>query len=47
MKKKYDVIIIGGGPSGSAAGITALKNGLSCCIIDKSNFPRKNCAVDY
>ncbi|MBK7695393.1 MAG: FAD-dependent monooxygenase [Saprospiraceae bacterium] len=41
MKKKYDVIIIGGGPSGSAAGITALKNGLSCCIIDKSNFPRK------
>jgi len=41
MKKKYDVIIIGGGPSGSSAGITALKKGLSCCIIDKSSFPRK------
>ena len=31
----YDVVIIGAGPSGIAAGHNIIKNKLSCCIIDK------------
>lgn len=37
---KFEVVIIGGGPSGSIAGNILTKNGISCCIIDKAKFPR-------
>ena len=41
----YDVVIIGAGPSGIAAGHNIINNKLSCCIIDKQVFPRnKLCA---
>lgn len=41
----YDVVIIGAGPSGIAAGHNIINNNLSCCIIDKQEFPRnKLCA---
>lgn len=33
--KKYDLIIIGGGPAGITAGIYAMRAGLSCLIIEK------------
>jgi geranylgeranyl reductase family protein len=36
-----DVVIIGGGPSGSFAGINLLKKGYSVIIIDAAIFPRK------
>ena len=36
----YDLIIIGGGPSGSAAGRIAGKNGLKTLLIEKAIFPR-------
>jgi len=36
----YDLIIIGGGPSGSAAGRIAGKNGLKTLLIEKETFPR-------
>jgi len=36
----YDLIIIGGGPSGSAAGRIAGKNGLKTLLIEKEMFPR-------
>lgn len=36
----YDLIIIGGGPSGSAAGRMAGKNGLKTLLIEKEMFPR-------
>ncbi|MBU7019118.1 MAG: geranylgeranyl reductase family protein [Theionarchaea archaeon] len=32
---KYDVIIVGCGMAGAVAGLTALKNGLSVCIVEK------------
>lgn len=41
MKRKYNVIIVGGGPAGSTAGYILSKSGLNVLIIDKSNFPRK------
>ena len=39
--KNVDVIIVGGGPSGSTLGYLLQKNGISCCIIDKCTFPRE------
>ena len=35
MKKEYDVIIVGGGPSGSMAAIEIAKANLSVCILEK------------
>src|SRR5262249_52917696 len=37
---EFDVLVVGGGPSGSAAAYTAARAGLRTCIIDKSAFPR-------
>ncbi len=36
----YDVIIIGGGPSGASAGRRAGKLGLKTLLLEKENFPR-------
>ncbi len=36
----FDVIVIGSGPAGSSAALTALKSGLSVAIVDKATFPR-------
>ena len=35
MKSNYDVIIVGGGPSGCMAAIEIAKAGLSVCILEK------------
>lgn len=41
----YDIVIVGGGPAGTSAGLTLSKFCNSICIIDKANFPRpKLCA---
>ena len=40
MNSSYDLIVIGSGPAGSAAAVTAAKAGLSVAIVDKSRFPR-------
>lgn len=39
-KTMYDLVIIGGGPSGSAAGRLAGNTGLRTLLIEKENFPR-------
>ncbi|MBN2568194.1 MAG: geranylgeranyl reductase family protein [Deltaproteobacteria bacterium] len=36
----YDLIIIGGGPAGSAAGRIAGQSGLNTLLLDKEDFPR-------
>src|SRR5215472_1946035 len=36
----YDVLIIGGGPSGSMAGIQLIGSGLRVGILDRARFPR-------
>ncbi len=36
----YDLVIVGSGPAGSAAAVTAAQLGLSCALIDKARFPR-------
>ena len=41
----YDIVIVGGGPAGTAAGLVLSTFNKSICIIDKSFFPRpKLCA---
>ncbi len=41
MKFEYDVIIVGGGPSGSTTGYILSKNSIDVLIIDKFKFPRE------
>ncbi len=40
MTQSYDLLVLGSGPAGSAAAITAAQAGLSVALIDKSAFPR-------
>ena len=41
MAWQGDVLIVGGGPAGSAAAITAARAGLSVAILERTVFPRK------
>lgn len=43
---KYDLLIVGGGPAGSAAGFWAAKNGMSVAILEKKQFPREKTCGD-
>ncbi|HUR53573.1 MAG TPA: NAD(P)/FAD-dependent oxidoreductase, partial [Gemmataceae bacterium] len=38
--RPYDVIIIGGGPAGAAAGMTLARHGLRAVILEKARHPR-------
>jgi geranylgeranyl reductase family protein len=41
-----DVLIVGAGPAGIAAALTARQRELSVCVIDKATFPRDKCCGD-
>jgi geranylgeranyl reductase family protein len=41
-----DVVVVGGGPAGSAAAITAARHGRSVVVVDKASFPRDKCCGD-
>jgi geranylgeranyl reductase family protein len=41
-----DLVIVGGGPAGSAAAITAARSGLSVLLVDRATFPRDKCCGD-
>ncbi len=41
-----DVVVVGAGPAGAAAAITAARAGLSVVLIDKARFPRDKCCGD-
>jgi menaquinone-9 beta-reductase len=40
MKNKFEVIVVGGGPAGSAAGIVLAGQGIDVLVLDKEDFPR-------
>jgi len=40
VTQRFDLLVLGSGPAGSAAAITAARAGLSVALIDKSAFPR-------
>lgn len=41
-----DLVIVGGGPAGSAAAITAARSGMSVLLVDRATFPRDKCCGD-
>ncbi len=41
-----DVVIVGGGPAGSAAAIELCRSGRSVLLLDKATFPRNKCCGD-
>lgn len=41
-----DVLVVGAGPAGVAAGITARRAGLEVAVVDKAVFPRDKCCGD-
>jgi geranylgeranyl reductase family protein len=40
-RNSYTVLVIGGGPAGSAAAHTLASNGTDVCLVDKFDFPRQ------
>jgi geranylgeranyl reductase family protein len=40
VASEFDVVVVGGGPSGSAAAFTSARAGLRTCLVDKQVFPR-------
>lgn len=45
MTKKFDVIVVGAGPAGSAAALTAAKDGASVALLERGMYPgAKNCS---
>lgn len=38
--RNFDLVVVGAGPAGSAAAMTARRAGLSTALIDKASFPR-------
>ena len=43
----YEVIIIGGGPAGSAAALNLAEYGFDVCLIEKKNFPRETLCGEF
>jgi len=40
MRESYDILIAGGGPAGSTAGLILARAGFSVCILEKDRHPR-------
>lgn len=43
----FDVIVIGGGPAGTAAAITAARSGFSVLLLERGQFPRQKVCGEF
>ena len=43
----YDLIVIGGGPAGASAAITAARRGASVLLLERGNFPRHKVCGEF
>ena len=43
----YDLAVVGGGPAGTSAAITAARNGASVVLFDSSDFPRQKVCGEF
>lgn len=46
-RKRFDVIVVGGGPAGSTMSWTLAKRGLNVLVLDKAAFPREKVCGDF
>ena len=46
VEGKSDVLIVGAGPSGCAAGIVLARAGANVCVVDRAHFPRDKVCGD-
>lgn len=47
MRRTADVLVVGGGPAGSAAAILLARAGLEVCLLEKGTFPREKPCGEY
>jgi len=47
MKPALDVLIVGAGPAGVAAGVALARSGLAVRVIDRARFPRHKTCAEY
>lgn len=47
MREVYDVVIAGGGPAGSTAGLILARQGFSVCILEKDKHPRHHIGESF
>lgn len=47
VDKHWQVIVVGGGPAGSAAAWHCAQAGLSVCLLDRARFPRAKPCAEY
>ena len=45
--KRYDAVVIGGGPAGSATALMLARAGWSVAIVEKSRFPRPKVCGEF
>jgi geranylgeranyl reductase family protein len=46
VRGSSDVLVVGGGPAGAAAGIVLARAGVDVCVIDRARFPRDKICGD-
>ena len=46
-RRDFDLAVIGGGPAGTSAAITAARNGASVVLFDSSDFPRQKVCGEF
>src|SRR6266700_2524417 len=47
MTRNYDLIVVGAGPAGSAAAITAARNGAAVLLLERGRFPRHKVCGEF
>lgn len=47
MRRSADVVVVGGGPAGSATAILLARAGLKVCLLEKGRYPREKACGEY
>lgn len=47
MPSRHDVLIVGGGPAGSALATRLARGGRDVLLVDRQRFPRRKCCSEY